>query len=299
MTRPMIGGRRDTDPIQVNEAEFALLRDLIYRHSGIHLAAGKAPLVAGRLSRRVRALGLKSFEAYYLHLMEARDPSELTHMLDCITTNETHFFREARQFQFLEEALFPIWRRAGERGERAMRIRAWSAACSTGEEACSLAMSLLWHFPADAGWTVEVLGTDLSRRALEVARKGLWPVEQARHIPERYLKRYMRRGTRSHVGVMRAVPEVAATIRLGRLNLHRDTYPEIGTFDLIFCRNVLIYFDERGRVSVLGRLADHLEPGGHLLLGHADFPGKALGGLDCVRPRIHRRAGTTEVRTHA
>lgn len=281
--------RAGTGQVPMTEAEFALLRDLIYRHSGIHLPDGKAPMVAGRLSKRVRALGMASFEAYYVHLMDGRDPGELVHMLDCITTNETHFFREPRQFRYLEEEVFPSLKREAEAGRRIRRIRAWSAACSTGEEAYSISMALLWHFPAEDGWKVEVLATDLSMQALRRAQDGLWSVDQARHIPEPYLKRFMRRGTGSQEGWMRAVPEVGATIRLGRLNLHQDRYPDLGTFEIVFCRNVLIYFDEQARTAVLERISHHVEPGGHLLLGHADFPGNALDGLECVRPTIYRR----------
>lgn len=270
------------------EAEFALLRDLIHRNSGIHLADDKTPLLVARLTRRLRALELPSFGAYYRYLMGGTDPREMTTMLDCMTTNETRFFRERRQFEFLEDVVFPEWRRAGARGARPRRVRAWSAACSTGQEAYSLAMCLLGHFPRDEGWSVEVLGTDLSTDALEVARGGVWSVDSASAIPDRYLRPFMRRGTRSQEGRMKAGPELKAVVRFERLNLHGDTYDIGGPFDVVLCRNVLIYFAEPSRSATLRRVAGQLTPGGYLLLGHAESPGHRPDGLESVRTMIFR-----------
>lgn len=272
----------------LSAAAFALLRDLIHRESGILLGEGKMSLLAGRLARRLRALKLDSFDAYYRYLMDGRDPGELTRMLDCICTNETQFFREPGQFTFLEETVFPEWRRQARAGERPRTIRAWSAACSTGEEPYSLAMALLWHFPARDGWRVELLATDLSATALAAARQGEWNIDRARHVPHHYLRRFMRRGTRSMEGRMRATQEVRSAIRFGRLNLNAPEYPALGRFDLLLCRNVLIYFSDRGREAVLHRLIEHLDPGGYLLLGHAEHPGLVLDRMEPLRTMIYR-----------
>lgn len=277
-------------PEPLTEAEFALLRDLIHRNSGIHLADDRRPLLVARLTRRLRALELPSFGAYYRYLMGGTSPREMTTMLDCVATNETRFFREGRQFEFLESVVFPEWRRAGVRGARPRRVRAWSAACSTGQEAYSLAMCLLGHFPPDEGWSVEVLGTDLSTRALEVARGGVWSIDGASAIPGRYLRRFMRRGTRSQEGRMRAGPELKAVVRFEHLNLHGDTYDIGGPFDIVLCRNVLIYFAEPSRSATLTRVAGQLTPGGYLLLGHAESPGHRPDGLESVRTMIFRAA---------
>lgn len=274
----------------VTEGEFALLTDLIHRESGIYLGPAKSSLLVARLGGRVRELELTSFMAYYERII-AGDAHEMLVMLDRITTNETHFFRERHQFQFLESSVFPEWRRQGQEGLRPKRVTAWSAACSTGEEAYSVAMSLLWHFPRKEGWSVDVLGTDLSTQALEAAKKAEWAMAGASAIPTRYLSRYMLRGVRSQLGRIRASEELGAVVRLGRVNLNVDPLPISGTFDLIFTRNVLIYFDRKGRVGALHRVRKLLAPGAFLLLGHAEHPGDALNELETVRPTIYRAPG--------
>jgi chemotaxis protein methyltransferase CheR len=271
----------------VTDGEFALLKDLIHRESGIHLGPGKDSLLVARLGGRLRELGLPSFMAYYERIMGG-DAHELLLMLDRIVTNETQFFRERHQFEFLETSVFPEWRGQGEKGTRPKRVTAWSAACSTGEEAYSLAMSLLWHFPRKDGWSVEVLGTDLSTRALEAARTAEWPIAAAKVIPARYLTRYTLRGIRSQIGRMRAGEELCSAVRFERVNLNTDPLPITTTFDLVFARNVLIYFDRPGREAALRRLSGRLASEGYLLLGHAEGPGEALGHLETVRATIYR-----------
>lgn len=272
----------------ITEGEFALLKDLIYRESGIHLGSSKTSLLTARLGRRLRELGLTSFGDYYRYIVGGADAHELVTMLDRITTNETHFFREGHQFDYLETSVFPEWRRAGDRSARPKRLTAWSAACATGEEAYSLAMSLLWHFPADEGWSVQVRGTDISTQALGVARQATWPIERAKAIPHRYLRRYMLRGTRSQEGRMQARDELRDVVRLDRVNLNAERYPLSGPFDLILARNVFIYFAEPARTAALKRIAAQLAPGGYLLLGHAESPGKALQELEPVKTMIFR-----------
>ena len=275
---------------RISGKEFALFRDLIHRESGIFLSEGKRPLVVGRLSRRLRELGLSSWGAYYRLLAEG-DEQERVRMLDCICTNETHFFREPRQFEFLERQVFPEWAARAAAAGMPRRIRAWSAACSTGEEPYSLAMTLLAHFPPSAGWNLEVLASDLSTRALDQAKAGLWRIDKAREIPERYLKAFMLRGRGPQEGVMKAGPEVRSLLRFQRVNLNHDRYPVPGPFDLVFCRNVLIYFDVASKARVVNRLLDQLAPGGHLFLGHAE----SLTGLTdrgrIVGPTVYVRAG--------
>jgi chemotaxis protein methyltransferase CheR len=274
---------------RIRAGEFALLRDLIYREAGILLGRMKSAMLVSRLWRRLRALEMSSFQAYYECLMGDEHPDELQRMLDCVVTNETHFFREPRQFEFLEEQVFPDWRAAGDRGTRPKTIRAWSAACSTGQESYSLAMSLLWHFPADKGWTVEVLGTDLSTKVLRLAGEGIWSYDEAAKVPERYLERYMLRGTGEQKDRISAGPALRSVVRLGRLNLHAERYPPIGSFDLVLCRNVFIYFDEKSRQAALQRVIGRLSEGGYLLLGHAEWPEQAGDRLDRLVPGIYQR----------
>ncbi len=266
----------------ISEKEFVLFQALIHREAGIYLSPVKKALLEGRLSRRVRELGLNSFGAYYHRVVDG-DGEELIHLLDCICTNETHFFREPQHFEFLEKHVFPEWTVQAASTLRARRVRAWSAACSTGEEPYSLAMALWASFPPASGWEIEILATDLSTRALERAQVGIWPLEKAREIPARYLKSCMLRGTRSQAGKIKVSPELRSLVDFQRLNLKDEAYPLTGLFDLIFCRNVLIYFDSELRLRVIQRLLNHLAPTGYLFLGHAE----TLSGLaDRVRSVI-------------
>ena len=266
----------------IADRDFRALRNLIHRLSGINLGPEKRPLLVGRLNRRLRTLGLSSFREYLDLLDNGTNAAEAVRMLDCICTNETHFFREPQQFEFLERAVYPGWAAAASSGEGTRHIKVWSAACSTGEEPYSIAMSLLLHFPARAGWTVDVLATDLSTSALARAVAAEWPIEKSGEIPERLLKRFMLRGTGSKEGLMAAGGELRSTVRFQRLNLAGSEYPNEKDFDLVFCRNVIIYFDSRTKVEVIGRLLRHLAPHGYLVLGHAE----SIYGVD-VRVQRH------------
>jgi chemotaxis protein methyltransferase CheR len=276
-------------PLPLSEREFSLFQALVEREAGIHLGPSKQALLVGRLSRRVRALGLASFSAYYHHVTEEGPEAaqERVRMLDCLCTHETHFFREAPHFDFLQQHLFPEWRaRAAQRGRWPLRV--WSAGCSTGEEAYSLAMVLLTHFPPSAGWEVEVLATDLSTWALGRAREALWPVEKAASIPRPLLRSFMLQGVRSQQGWMKAGPELRAVMRFARANLSDErTWPQ-GSFELIFCRNVLIYFGAEARTRTLEALLRRLPPTGHLFLGHAESLTRGAERVRCVAPNVYR-----------
>jgi chemotaxis protein methyltransferase CheR len=269
----------------LGDREFARFQALIQREAGIWLVPEKRALLVGRLSRRVKDLGLASLAAYYERVEE--DAIERVHMLDRITTNETHFFREPHHFEFLDREVFPRWRAQAEAGRRPRRVRAWSAACSTGEEPFTLAMSLLRAFPEGAGWDLEILATDLSTRVLEQAKEAIWPVEKAREIPVAELKAFMLRGTGPQEGFMKAGPELRRIIRFARVNLIDPAFPSLGQFDLVFCRNVLIYFDAPTKERVVSRVLSHLTADGYLFLGHAEsLSGMSLAAR-CVRPTIY------------
>jgi len=274
----------------LSDREFRMLQQLIYREAGIHLSEAKKALVSGRLGRRVRALGCRDFTAYYEHV--AADGVERTAMLDCISTNETRFFREPQQFEFLERSVLPRWRALGDAGRIPKRIRAWSAACSTGEEPYTLAMVLAAHFPAAEGWSVEILASDLSTRVLAAARDGVWPVERSADIPEGLRKAYMLRGVRSEEGHMRAHPSLQSMIEFRRINLNDDDYGINGKFDLLFCRNVLIYFNRESKERVIHRLVRHLSGSGLLFLGHSESLASSSFGMEHAGQTVYRRAGS-------
>ena len=265
--------------------EFGRFQALIYREAGIRLAMGKEALLVGRLSRRLRTLGIDSFGAY-CDVVE-RDVVERTRMLEAVCTHETHFFREPKHFELLERTVLPEWRRRADAGLRGRRVRVWSAAASSGEEPFTLGMILHHHLPAAEGWEVEIVATDLSEAVLERARSALYPVEKAREIPAPYLKKYMLRGTRTQEGRMKVGPEVLGMVRFGRVNLNDATYPVPGRFDLVFCRNVLIYFDRQSRTGVVERLLDRLEPDGLFFLGHAESLNGVTGRVRTVAPTVY------------
>jgi chemotaxis protein methyltransferase CheR len=271
----------------ITDKEFGLFQALIHREAGIHLPPTKKDLLVGRLGRRLRELGLKAYGAYYAYVMEAGD-EELVRLLDAVSTNETSFFREGRQFEFLEQQVFPEWQASRARPRR---IRVWSAGCATGEEPYSLAMILWSHFPPAAGWEIEIRATDLSSRALERARAAVWPLERAPEIPPRYLKDFMLRGIGTQEGMMKAGPHIRSIVRFERLNLHEETYPGLGFFDLIFCRNVLMYFSAESKRRVVAHLLDHLPSTGYLFLGHAETLNGVTDHVRTVTPTVYMRAG--------
>ncbi|MFZ5756499.1 MAG: CheR family methyltransferase [Pseudomonadota bacterium] len=273
----------------ISDKDFVRFQQLIYEEAGIFLSPVKKALLNGRLARRLRELGLHRFGDYYQRIVEDRSGGELVLLLDAIATNETQFFREPRQFEYLEQIAYPVWEEAAAEGRRSRHIRIWSAACSSGEEPYSLAMSLLSRFPADRGWSIEILASDISTRVLARAEDGIWPVSRAAHIPEALLKRYMLRGTGVHEGKMKAGAEVRAPLRFARINLNDAHYPVSGQPDAIFCRNVLIYFNHASRLRVIHRLLDMLAPGGLLFLGHAESLGGMSDRVRAVAPAVYQR----------
>ncbi len=263
----------------VTDADFALFQRLIEKYAGIYLAPAKKSLLVGRLSRRMRELGISNLHKYYKRVLA--DPDEHVRMVDCISTNETQFFREPLHFDYLQNRIVPRWISEADGGRRPRRVRVWSAGCSSGEEPYSIAMALLSHLPLAAGWQIEITATDISTRVLSRARAGVWPIEKAKQIPDSYLKSFMLRGTGSQEGKMKAAPAIQNLIRFERLNLMEDPGALFSSsLDLIFCRNVLIYFQPETKERVVRRLLSHLAPDGYLFVGHSE----SLNHLsDCVR----------------
>jgi len=267
---------------------FAKFRVLIHREAGIALTEGKKSLLISRVAGRLRELGVASFEEYFRLVDDPVSADERGRLLDRICTNETHFFRDPRQFQFLNDQLFPrLEAEALRKGHQ--RLRAWSAACSSGEEPYSIAMAMLHRFPPSAGWQVEIVASDLSNKVLAAARAGLWPIEKSGDIPVHYRKAFMLRGTGSQAGKMKVGPELRDVVSFTRLNLNEPAYPVTGLFDLIFCRNVLIYFDRESKARVVDRLLTNLAPDGCLFLGYAETTTTLTDKLASVGPNVYAR----------
>jgi chemotaxis protein methyltransferase CheR len=276
-----------TGVAEPSQPEFEAFRDLIQRCAGIHLNVSKKALLYSRLSHRIQQLGLRTFDDY-LHRVR-RDAAELETMIDRITTNETHFFREPAHFTYLQETIVDGWIHAAGAGLRGKEVRVWSAGCSTGEEPYSIAMALLERLSLQHGWTIQVLATDISTRALEAARSATWSMERAREIPPHLLRRFMLEGIGSQAGRVRATPELRKLVRVESLNLTDAAYAVGGPFDMVLCRNVLIYFEQELRRRVVGKLASHVAPGGYFFVGHAESV-QGVADLTCVRPTIYRKA---------
>lgn len=272
----------------ITKQQFDRFQKLIYSAAGIHLAPHKKALLEARLSKHIRELGLDSFDAYYRHVVGSSQDDGLIGLLDRIATNETHFFREPRQFEFLEKQVFSAWRAQAAGGLRAKRLRLWSAGCSSGEEPYSLAMSLLDQFPPHSGWESAILATDLSTKVLDQARAGLWPIAKAQEIREKYLRQFMLRGTGEQQGWMKAGAAIRALLQFERLNLNDECYAVGGCFDAIFCRNVLIYFDAPARRRVIERLIDRLAPAGYLFVGHAESLNGITERVRHVMPTVYQ-----------
>jgi chemotaxis protein methyltransferase CheR len=272
-------------PSSLSEQEFLGYQRLVYREAGIWLAPVKKALLVGRLARRLRELGGLSLGAYLRRVEE--DEAERVWMVEALCTHETRFFREPRHFELLERELLPAWRARGNTGSGlGRRVHVWSAGCSSGEEPFSLAMVLRHHLPEQEGWHIDILATDLSTRILEQARRALWPVERSREIPPRYL-RSMLRGVGSMEGWMKAGPDLRALVRFQQVNLSASTLGMAGRFDLVFCRNVLIYFNAASRARAVEHLLSHLSPQGYLFLGHAESLAGLGGRLRAVMPTVY------------
>ena len=275
----------------ISTAGFGRFQRLIQQETGIWLAEHKMALLCGRLARRLRSLSLATLDQYYELVTRPDQDEERRLMVDAITTNETRFFRDSRHFEFLEQHAIPRWQAEAQRGQRPRRLRVWSAGCSSGEEPYSLAMVLARRLPAEQGWNTPILATDISTRMLEQAGSGIYSIAKSADIPESLLKTYMLKGIDAHQGEMKVTPEIAAMVDFERLNLTQGPYPPEKHFDLIFCRNVLIYFALPFKQQVARQLAGCLAGGGVLFLGQAEN----LSGMDValrsVAPAVYVHAG--------
>ncbi|HKV77969.1 MAG TPA: CheR family methyltransferase [Candidatus Sulfotelmatobacter sp.] len=280
-----IGSTSDRNSLPT--ALFTRFQQLIYQESGIWLGEHKHALLTGRLARRLRLLGLESMKEYIQLVTQPDQQHERAVMIDCITTNQTHFFREPRHFDFLVSHVFPEWHRQAESGARPRNLRIWSAGCSSGEEPYSLAMLFAKHFSAEQSWELEILATDICTHVLEKARAAVYPIEKAKEIPTDLLRAYMLKGKGDQKGVMKVNPELHRLVRFARVNLHADSYPIIGTFDLIFCRNVLIYFDQKSKEKVIAGILQHLSAAGLFIVGHSEHLGSTSPALRTVAPTVY------------
>jgi chemotaxis protein methyltransferase CheR len=260
----------------LGDREFKHLQALMAEVSGIRMSEHKRPLMAGRLMRRLRVLGLSSYSDYLALLSDSKQQEERRLVIDLLTTNETYFFREPQHFSFLTNWL------GGQQGP----LRLWSAACSSGEEPYSLAMVLAEHARHE-DWSI--LASDLSLRMLERARAAVYEMQEAKEFPAGWLQRHCLRGIGEYEGKFRMAPALRARVTLREINLMRPLPEDADGFDLIFLRNVLIYFAPEDKRAIVERLLERLRPGGLLFIGHAE----SLHGLGLplrtVAPSVYRQ----------
>ena len=262
----------------ITDGEFARFQRFIFDAAGITLSGSKQALVSGRLGKRLAHHQLESFGEYFQFIASGGHPDEVQMAVDLLTTNETYFFRETKHFDFLREQALAA--RA-----RSQPFRVWSAASSSGEEAYSIAMVL-----ADCIETTpwEVLGTDISTKVLEQGARALYTMERARHMPADYLRRYCRKGTGDYAGWLLVERELREHVRFAQVKLNLPL-PEIGRFDIVFLRNVMIYFNEETKRSVVARVSATLKPGGWFFVGHSETLTGLTDALEQVAPSIYRK----------
>ncbi len=266
--------------VELSPQMFLRFCDLVYEKAGIRLGPQKEALVAARMGKRMRTLGVGSYEAYYQVVKDDVSGDELVEMLNAISTNVTYFFREEHHFQFLT-GLLQKWSGAGQKS-----FRIWCAAASTGEEPYTIAMTAQAALPK--GCEVKILATDISTRALDVARAGRYEPRHLEKVPEGHVRRFFRKETEADGTVRYAVAdELRRMISYARLNLAKPPFPMKGPFDVVFCRNVMIYFDNPVRKGLLDEAWRVLKPGGYLLVGHAESLSGMLSHFKSVEPSVY------------
>lgn len=262
----------------ISDDEFNHFKNLIYRKAGIFLSDAKKSLVAGRLSKRLRHYSFTTYSEYITLLKNPGNHQERQIMVDLLTTNETYFFREPRHFDFLSTSVLP-------KADRNNMFRAWSAASSTGEEAYTIALLLAERF-GFANW--EVLASDISHRVLETARTGIYPDSALSKIPKFYVSKYCMKGVRTQEGNFSFDPQLKNRIVFQPHNLN-ETLPDTGWFDVIFLRNVMIYFNAETKRQVVNRVVQRLKSGGYFIIGHSETLNGVTDKVKMIKPSIYQK----------
>jgi len=248
----------------LKDDEFNLIKDVIYRESWIRLTDMKKALVQARLMKRLRELKLPDYREY-CHFLTNNYDREIINLINCITTNKTDFFREPKHFEFLQEVALPELEHSGRK-----RITIWSAGCSTGAEPYTIAITLREYFAGRSMPEVKILATDIDTQVLRRGEEGIYSYNEVDTINIELLRRYFKRGTGENEGFFNVKDSVQNMISFRRLNLLDDMYPMKGRFDIIFCRNVIIYFDTASRNRLFEKFHACLSDDGYLIMGHSE-----------------------------
>ena len=269
---------RTTAPVQLQKSEFDWISRFLYERTGIALNDGKQALVMGRLDKRLRSRGLASYGDYFALLGRPGYEDETTAAIDLLTTNETYFFREPKHFEFLQRVVFPQY-------ARQRQIRIWSAASSSGEEAYTIAMTLADSF-CSSNW--EVIGTDISTRVLEKASRGLYPMLAAEKIPNELLKKYCLKGREEFEDFFLMDPSIRKKVHFSPANLI-EKLPDLGLFEVIFLRNVMIYFDHETKKRLVHKIIEKLRPNGYFIISHSETLNGLDSPLELVAPSVYQK----------
>ena len=264
--------------LTISDQEFTQFQRFIHQVAGIHLSPAKKALICGRLGNRVQQQGMSSFGDYFRHITSGGAQSEMQMAVDLLTTNETYFFREPKHFDLLRKQALAARTRSDS-------FRVWSAASSSGEEAYSIAM-VLADCLEERPW--EIVGSDISTRVLERARTGHYVEARTRNIPPPYLKRFCLKGTGKQAGTVLVERGLRGRVSFVQVNLN-EALPQLGRFDVIFLRNVMIYFNNDTKRQVVARVLDLLKPGGHFLIGHSESLNDINSAVEQVAPSIYRK----------
>ncbi len=268
----------------LSDRDLATITRLVYTKSGISLHSGKRALVTARLQKLLKRSGLGTFKEYIRHLQSDRTGGEMTAMLDAIATNHTAFFRESQHFEFLAKIVLPALRAR----EETSAILGWCAACSSGEEPYTIAMTALEQFSGNPGRPLRLLASDLSTKALTRAAAGVYKMDRVAGMPRHLVLKYFEKGGDLPAGTVRIAEHVRRVIEFRQLNL-LDAPPPGRPLDFIFCRNVLIYFDRSVQQGVVERLEERLAYGGYLFPSHSESLNGLKHNLTWVAPAVYRR----------
>lgn len=270
----------------ISKRDYGRLCSLIYSEAGIRLGQEKQTMLEIRIKRRIKALGMTSYAEYCTFLFAAEGrKAELVPLIDVVTTNKTDFYREAKHFEYLVATALPDL----ERRSHGSALRLWSAGCSTGEEPYTLAMVLSEYATACPGFRFRILATDISTVVLERAQLGIYGEEELGPVPVGLRRKYFLRSKDPSLRKVRVAPELRRNVEFRRLNFMDADYGIQGTMDVIFCRNVIIYFDHATQEKTLRRLAECLSPGGYLFVGHAETLHTMSLPLQPVAPSLYKR----------
>ena len=276
----------DSSLMKMSDKEFQLLRNLVYTRLGINLTEKKRSMLIGRLQKLLHTSGFKSFQDYYDYLVREPNETAMVELINRVTTNYSFFYRGKSHFEFFSQRAFPeLLETLRQRNSRDIRI--WTAGCSTGEEPYMLIMLMLEYLGLEYGlWDGGILATDISEKVLRLAKEGIYPDGRVKELPPHLQKKYFNTMPDGQLAIKDVVKR---EVVFRKFNLKNDSYPFEKPFQMIFCRNVMIYFDRQTRDKLLQRFYEITEPGGYLFIGHSETLGRDQQNYKYIMPAVYRK----------